>query len=70
MSFFFHEHGDAERGEKIDGLWDEAWLGKRDLMAEGYSLTVVRHGDLAFEVGGDRREVVLAIARMAAERLH
>lgn len=61
---------DAERGERIDGLWDEAWLSKRDLVAEGYTLTVVRNGDLALEVAGDRRDVVLALARLATERLH
>lgn len=60
---------EAERGERIDGLWDEAWLGKRALVAEGYSLTVVRNGELAFEIAGDRRDVVLALARLAADRL-
>lgn len=57
-----------QRGEKIDGPWDEAYL--RPSMVEGeLSLSAVWRGDIAMEVLGDRKEAVIEIAKLAASRL-
>lgn len=58
----------AERGEKVAGLWDEAYVGKR-FMASGVSVTAVKRGDIAVEVGGERREVAIALAKIAVSRV-
>ncbi|MCK6370636.1 MAG: hypothetical protein L6Q83_04775 [Gammaproteobacteria bacterium] len=57
-----------EKGERIDGLWDEAWLGPRSA-GNGFTLLVVRRGDIAFEASGDRRDVVLALGKLAVPRV-
>lgn len=58
----------AEKGEKTDGPWDEGWLGPR-AAGTGVTLVAVRHGDLAIESSGDRREVALALGKLAGERI-
>jgi len=58
----------AEKGERIDGLWDEAYVQPRT--TGGISVIVLRRGDLALEVSGDRRDPALEIARLAASRLN
>lgn len=58
----------AERGETVAGLWDEAHVAKQ-FMASGLSLTVVKRSDLAIEVTGERKDVLLAIAKLAVSRL-
>lgn len=57
-----------EKGERIDGLWDEAYV--QPGMGAGVSVIVLRRGDLALEVKGDRREPALEIARLAASRVN
>lgn len=57
-----------EKGEKIEGPWSEAWLGER-AMGTGFTLTAVRRGDIAIEASGDRREVTLALGKLAGERV-
>jgi hypothetical protein len=57
-----------ERGEAVAGLWDEAYVAKQ-FMASGLSLAVVKRNDLAIEVTGERKDVLLAIARLAISRL-
>lgn len=59
---------EAEKGERVQGLWDEAYLQARQ-GADGFTLIVIRRGDLALEVSGDRKEPVLEIARLAASRV-
>lgn len=58
----------AERGETVAGLWDEAHVAKQ-FMASGLSLTAVKRNDLAIEVTGERKDVLLAIAKWAVSRL-
>jgi hypothetical protein len=60
--------GDVEKGERLAGLWDESYLQPRASGA-GFSLIAVRRGDIALEVSGDRREPVIAIAKLAASRV-
>ncbi|MDH4154787.1 MAG: hypothetical protein OEV01_13455 [Nitrospira sp.] len=58
----------AERGEAVAGLWDQAYVAKQ-FMASGLSLAAVRRNDLAIEVTGERKDVLLAIAKLAIARL-
>ncbi len=58
----------AERGEAVVGLWDQAYVAKQ-FMASGLSLTAVKRNDLALEVTGERKEVLLALAKLAISRL-
>ena len=59
----------AERGEPVAGLWDQAYVAKQ-FMASGLSLTAVKRSDLAIEMTGERKEVLLAIGKLAVSRLH
>ena len=59
---------DAERGESIAGLWDEAYLQPRAL-GSGYSLVALQRGKLALEVSGDRKEPLLELAKLAVSRV-
>jgi hypothetical protein len=58
----------AEKGERVSGLWDEAYLSKR-FMASGFSLVALRRGDMALEVTGERKDVLIAAAKLAIARL-
>jgi len=58
---------DAERGESVAGLWDEAYLQPRAL-GSGYSLVALQRGKLALEVSGDRKEPLIELARLAVSR--
>jgi len=59
----------TERGEAVAGLWDQAYVAKQ-FMASGLSLAAVKRNDLALEVTGERKDVLLAIAKLAISRLH
>jgi hypothetical protein len=58
----------AERGETVAGLWDQAYVAKQ-FMASGLSLAAVKRNDLAIEVTGERKDVLLTIAKLAISRL-
>jgi hypothetical protein len=58
----------AERGERVSGLWDEAYASKR-FMASGLSLVALHRGDMALEVTGERKDVLIAVAKLAISRL-
>jgi hypothetical protein len=58
----------AEKGEEIPGLWDEAYLGPEPF-GKGLRILAIRRGDAGMEVSGDRREVILGIAKAAASRV-
>jgi len=62
-----HSSGE-EKGKKVDGILDEAYLGISPL-SEQAQLTALQKGKLGMNVSGDREEVVLEIARLAATRL-
>lgn len=59
---------DAERGELVAGLWDEAYVQPR-APDSGYSLVALQRGKLALEVWGDRKEPLVELARLAASRV-
>ncbi|TAN43361.1 MAG: hypothetical protein EPN25_00865 [Nitrospirae bacterium] len=59
---------EKEKGEKIPGLWEEAYLAPRDL-TKGFSLIALKRGDIAIEVSGERKEVLLEIAKLAVSRI-
>lgn len=58
----------AEKGERVPGLWDEAYVSKQP-MASGLSLVVLRRGDMALEVTGERKDVLIGVAKLAIGRL-
>lgn len=58
----------AEKGERVPGLWDEAYVSKQP-MASGLSLAALRRGDMAVEVTGERKEVLIGVAKLAIGRL-
>ncbi len=58
----------TERGEAVPGLWDEAHVAKR-FMASGFSLQAVRRGDVALAVTGERKDVLIAFAKLAVSKL-
>ncbi|MDH3330393.1 MAG: hypothetical protein OEM01_14275 [Desulfobulbaceae bacterium] len=57
-----------EKGEKIDGVLDEAYLGKA-FMSNEITLRALRRDKMGMNVSGARKEVVLKIARLAVTRL-
>lgn len=59
---------DLERGESVGGLGDQAYMGQR-AVGKGYVLRIIRHGDLALEVSGNRKSPLVEIARIALSRL-
>ena len=59
---------DAERGESVAGLWDDAYVQPR-APDSGYSLVALRRGKLALEVWGDRKEPVVELAKRAVSRV-
>ncbi len=65
---FFNVSSDADKGEKVDGPWDEAYIHPA-VFGEGFTLSAIRRGDIAFEVKGDRKAVVLQISRLAGANL-
>jgi hypothetical protein len=58
----------AKKGEKVDGVLDEAYIGM-DAMDSQIELRAVRQGKIGMTVTGDRKEVVLQIAKLAVTRL-
>jgi len=64
----FETQTGMEQGEPVAGLWDEAYLRPR-APDSGYSLVAVRRGKLALEVWGDRKEPLVALARLAVSRV-
>jgi len=59
---------DAERGEPVAGLWDEAYVQPR-APDSGYTLVVLQRGKLALEVWGDRKEPLIELAKLAVSRV-
>jgi len=57
-----------QEGEKVAGMLDAAHLGPAPF-GDGFQLLAIRHGDVAMEVNGERKAVVLEIAKRAAARL-
>lgn len=58
----------AERGESVAGLWDEAYVQSR-APDNGYSLVALQRGKIALEVGGDRKEPLVELVRLAVSRV-
>ncbi len=59
-----------EKGEKVDGPWDEAWYGPYPL-GTGKRLFALRSGDYGLEVrnSAGRKEPIVEIARLAVSRV-
>jgi hypothetical protein len=57
----------AERGTLVSGLWSEAYVGAG--VANQFVLTALHRGDMAIEVHGPSKDVVIALAKLAVSRL-
>ncbi len=68
MQTWFDVGSEAQKGEKVDGPWDEAYIHPTAL-GGGFTLSALRRGDIALEVKGDRKAVVVEIGRLAAKVL-
>jgi hypothetical protein len=60
--------GEKEKGEKVEGVLDEAYIGK-DAMDLQFELRALRRDKIGMNVSGDRKDVVLQIAKLAVTRL-
>jgi hypothetical protein len=61
---------EAERGERVDGPWPEAWLGPKSF-GEGLRIVALGADGVGLEVSGEqRREPIVEMARRAFERTH
>jgi hypothetical protein len=60
---------DAEKGERLDGLWDEAYV-QAGADGSGFTVIAIKRGDIALEAKGDRKEPAVEIARRAASRVN
>lgn len=57
----------AERGTLVPGLWSEAYVKPRS--ADQFALIALRRGDMAIEIHGPSKNVVLALGKLAISRL-
>jgi hypothetical protein len=61
----------AKKGNPVPGLWDEAYVGP----AEGggsppqLQLMALHRGDMSIEIQGPRKDVLIALAKIAISRL-
>lgn len=60
---------EAEKGESLAGLWDEAYVQPR-AMGDGMTVIAIKRGDLALESSGPRKEPVVEIAKLAVSRVN
>ena len=51
----------------MPGLWSEAYVKPRS--ADQFALIALRRGDMAIEIHGPSKNVVLALAKVAISRL-
>jgi hypothetical protein len=59
-----------QKGTPVPGLWDEAYIAPAGGGTVGQlRLTALHRGDMSIEVQGPRRDVIIALARVAIGRL-
>jgi len=59
----------AEKGAPVPGLWNEAYVGPSVGSPKQLSLVALRKRDIAIEIQGPSRDVLIALARVAVARL-
>jgi hypothetical protein len=58
----------AEKGTLVPGLWTEAYVGPM-MSGKGFTLTALRRGDMAIEVQGPRKDILIALAKKVVSRI-
>jgi len=59
----------AEKGTPVTGLWSEAYVGPATGSATQMSLVALKKGDMAIEIQGPSKDVLVALAKLAVSRL-
>ena len=59
----------AEKGTPVAGLWNEAYVGPSVGSPKQLSLVALRRGDMAIEIQGPHKDVIVALAQLAVSRL-
>lgn len=65
----FKVESPAEKGTPVAGLWSEAYLAPPGASGDQYILTVLNKGDMAIEVHGVNKDVVMSLGKTATSRL-
>ena len=58
-----------QKGTPVAGLWDEAYIGPAVGSKSQLSLTALHRGDMSIEIHGPRKDVLLALAKLAISRI-
>ena len=61
----------AKKGSPVPGLWDEAYVGPLEGGGSPpqLQLTALHRGDMSIEIQGPRKDVLIALAKIAIGRL-
>ena len=59
----------AEKGTPVPGLWTEAYVGPAVGSPGQLSLVALRRGDMAIDIHGPSRDVLIALAHVVVSRL-
>ena len=60
--------GAGEKGTPVPGLWSEAYVGPA-VGSKQLSLVALHRGDMAIEIQGPKKDVLIALAGVAVSRL-
>ena len=58
-----------EKGTPVPGLWNEAYVAPSVGTPKQLSLVALRRGDMAIEIQGPNKDVLVALAQLAVSRL-
>ena len=58
-----------QKGTPVSGLWDEAYVGPAAGSPSQLSLTALHRGDMSIEIHGPRKDVLIALAKLAISRI-
>jgi hypothetical protein len=59
----------ASKGTPVPGLWSEAYVGPTVGSPKQLSLVALRKGDMAIEIQGPNKDVLIALGKLAVSRL-
>ena len=58
----------ADKGTPVPGLWSEAYVGPA-VGSQQWSLVALHRGDMAIEIQGPSKDVIIALGKLAVSRL-
>jgi hypothetical protein len=59
----------ADKGAPVAGLWNEAYVGPTVGSPKQLSLVALRKGDMAIQIQGPNKDVLIALGKLAVSRL-